>query len=125
MERDLQILNLYFRLTTKIQQWKRTIAISHLTGVEQLTLNLDESHIFNMDETPVYVDMVSSTTLDFIGSKNVGHMTIGHEKCRFTVVITISAAGKMLKSYVIFKGLKNVPKCNVPVNIVLKEAGSS
>ena len=71
-----------------------------------------------MDETPVYIDMVSSTTMDFIGSKNVDSMTTGHEKCRFTLAITTCAAGNMLKSYVIFKGLKNVPKYHVPSNII-------
>ena len=72
-----------------------------------------------MDETPVYTDMVSSTTMDFIGSKNVDGMITGHEKCRFTVAITTCAAGNMLKSYVIFKGIKKVPKCHVPSNIIL------
>ena len=77
-----------------------------------------------MDETPVYIDMVSSTTLDFIGSKNIDGMSTGHEKCRFTVVITISAAGNMLKSCFIFKGLKNVPNCSVPAKIVVNEGGA-
>ena len=63
-----------------------------------------------MDETPVYIDMVSPTTLDFIGNKNVDGTTTGNEKSRFTVAITVSASGIMLKAYVIFKGLKNVPK---------------
>lgn len=72
-----------------------------------------------MDETPVYIDMVSSTTMDFIGSKNVDGMTTGHKKCRFKVAITISATGNMLKTYVIFKGLKNIPKCSVSASTVL------
>ena len=76
---------------------KRITARSHLSGVEQLTQNLDKAHIFNMDETPVYIDMVSSTTMDFIGSKNVDGMTTGHEKCRFTVAINTCAAGNMLQ----------------------------
>ena len=87
--------------------------------MQQLTQNLDEAHIFNMDETPVYIDMVSTSTLDYVGNKNVDGMTTGHEKCRFTVVITTSGAGKMLKSYVILRGLKNIPKCDVPSNIIL------
>ena len=105
---------------------RKNIARSHLTRVEQLTQNLNEAHIFNMDETPVYIDMVSSTTMDFIGSKNMDGMMTGYEKSRFTVAITISATGNMLKTYVIFKGLKNIPKCSVPPNIVLNvsEGGS-
>lgn len=87
--------------------------------MEQLTANLDADHIFNMDETPMYIDMVSDTTLEFKGIKNVDGMSTGHEKSRFTVTLTISASGKKLKAYVIFKGLKNVPKCEVPQNIVV------
>ena len=78
-------------------------------GVEHLAKKLDEHHIFNMDETPVYIDMISSTTLEFKGGKNVNGASTGHEKSRFTVAITTSASGKMLKGYVIFKGLKNIP----------------
>ena len=79
-----------------------------------------------MDDTPVYINMVSPTTLDFIGNKNLDGATTGNEKSRFTVVITVSASGKMLKAYVIFKGLKNVPKCPVLGNIVVNVSmGSS
>ena len=45
--------------------------MSHLRGVEQLIINLDADHIFNMDETTVYIDMVSSKTFYFTGNKNV------------------------------------------------------
>lgn len=67
----------------------------------------------------MYIDMVANSTLDFTGNKNVDGVTTGHEKCRFTVVLTVSATGNFLKTYVIFKGLKNVPKCNVPPNMVV------
>ena len=66
--------------------------------MEQLAQNLDADHIFNVNETPVYIDMVSPTTLDFIGDKNVDGTTTGNEKFRFTVAITVSASGKMLKA---------------------------
>ena len=84
-----------------------------------MTADLDDQHIFNMDETPVYIDMISSTTLDFTGEKNVNGASTGHEKSRLTVAISTVASGKMLKGYVFFKGLKNIPKCNVPANTVM------
>ena len=93
--------------------------MSYLRGVEQLTINLDAQHIFNMDEIPVYIDMVSSKTLEFTGNKNVDEASTGHDKSRFTVAITASCSGKVFKSSVILKGLKHVPKCNVPSNIVV------
>ena len=72
-----------------------------------------------MDETPVYIDMLDSTTISFKGEKNVEANGTGHGKTRFSVVLAISASGKMLRTLVILKGLKNVPKCKVSPNIVL------
>ena len=79
-----------------------------------------------MDETPCYVDMVGTSTLHFKGEKNVDGQTTGHDKTRFTVVITIDANGRVLKSLVILKGLKKVPKVQVPDNIevVVSDGGS-
>ena len=115
----------FFQGDNKDPAERKEIVKSHLSGVEQLTQNLNATHIFNMDETPVYIDMVSNCTLDFKGNKNVDGVTTGHEKCRFTVALTISAAGNFLKTYVIFKGLKNVPKCNVPPNMVINVSKGS
>ena len=36
--------------------------------------------IINMDETPVYLDMFSDTTIDFVGAENVSIVTTGREK---------------------------------------------
>ena len=90
---------LFFQAVNKDPAERKEIVRSHLSGVEQLTQNLNATHIFNMDETPVYTDMVSNCTLDFKGNKNVDGVTTGHEKCRFTFALTISAAGNFLKTY--------------------------
>ena len=66
-----------------------------------------------------YIDMTSATTMDFIGNKNVDAQHTGHDKTRFTTALCISASGRILKGYVIFKGLKKVPKCKIPKNIVV------
>jgi hypothetical protein len=84
-----------------------------------MTIEFNPEMIFNMDETPVYIDMLSSTTISFKGEKNVEANGTGNGKTRFSVVLGISASGKMLKSLIILKGLKNVPKCKVPANIIL------
>ena len=44
--------------------------------------------IMNMDETPCYFDMPSSTTFDLKGVKTVKVRTTGNEKLRFTAVLT-------------------------------------
>ena len=89
-----------------------------------------------MDETPTYivlsastffcpkksnvVPLISGTTLDFFGQKNVDADSTGANKCRFTVVLCCNYAGDFTKTRVIFKGLKKVPKVKVPKDIVVR-----
>jgi hypothetical protein len=47
-----------------------------------MTAYLDADVIFNMDETPVYIDMLSSTTISFVGEKNTEAIGTGHGKSR-------------------------------------------
>ena len=98
---------------------QRMISYDHLRGVKQLTAGLGKTKIFNMDETPCYIDMAGEKTLDFVGSKNVDGLTTGHDKNHFTVVLCICLDGRILKAMVILKNLVNVPKCTVPKNIEL------
>lgn len=49
--------------------------------------------ILNMDETPVWFDMTGNFTIDHKGEKTIHIRGTGHEKNRFTVVLTC-AAGK-------------------------------
>lgn len=71
---------------------------------------IDPSNIINMDETPVYFDMASSTTYQDTGAKDVLIKTTGYEKMRFTVVLSVTASGKRLDPMLIFKNLKDIPK---------------
>jgi hypothetical protein len=64
--------------------------------------------------------MLSSTTISFVGEKNTEAIGTGHGKSRLSVVLAISASGRMLKTLVILKGLKKVPKIKIPANIVVK-----
>lgn len=63
-----------------------------------------------MDETPMYFDMGADTTYAPVGAKDILIKTTGHDKLRFTVVLTVNAAGGKLDAMIIFKNLKNVPK---------------
>ena len=58
----------------------------------------------------MYFDMAHDTTHAPIGAKDVAVSTTGYSKLRFTVVLTISAAGRRHKPMIIFKNLKNIPK---------------
>lgn len=61
--------------------------------------------IIAMDETPVWADMVSSTTVDGLGKKTVTVKTTGHEKSRVSVCLAAKADGTKLPPFV-FKGAK-------------------
>ena len=69
-----------------------------------------------MDETQCYFDMVALKTIDFVGNKTIDLINSGHDKNRFTVVLTTAADGSILKAMIIFRNLKKVPKCVVPDN---------
>ena len=59
--------------------------------------------IGNMDETPVFFNMVPSKTVAYKGQKSILIKTQDQEKCRITVLLTITAAGGKLPPYIIFK----------------------
>lgn len=95
-----------------------------------------------MDETPVYFDMSSRHTFDLRGISTVNAKTtgkhaiaiasiltsasspllIGHEKLRFTVVLTMTADGGKRPSMIIFKNLKKVPDQAFPAGVVITVA---
>ena len=60
--------------------------------------------IGNMDETPVYFDLIPSKTIDKVGAKSCIIRSTGAEKRHVTVVLTVTADGSMLPHMVIFKG---------------------
>ena len=73
-------------------------------------LGLSADTIWNMDETPIYLDMAGGYTLTKKGSKDVLQKTTGHDKLRLAVVLCASAAGCKLPLMIIFKNLKKAPK---------------
>ncbi len=57
------------------------------------------------------------------GSKTVSVKSRGKEKTRFTAIPVMMANGYKLKMFIIFKGLKKVPKgLKIPTNIVVAVA---
>ena len=70
-----------------------------------------------MDETPVYFDMVGSTTINEKEAKTVQIRTTGNDKNWFTCVLAIMADGGKLLPMVIFKGVR-VP-AKLPKGIIV------
>lgn len=104
----------------------RNKILEHLNYISFHTKNLATDQIYNMDETPGFFDMISPTTITFKGEKNVEALTTGHEHSRFTVVLCIRMDGKIIKTLIIFKGLKRVPKLILPndIFVTVSDGGS-
>ena len=66
------------------------------------------SLIGNMDEMPLWLDMPGETTITRRGEQSVPLRTTGHEKGRFTVILSAMADGRKLKPYVVFKGVRAI-----------------
>ena len=87
------------------------------------SFKLDLGFIGNMDETAIWSDMPSPTTIAPIGSKSIPLLSTGHEKQRTTVALTALANGQKLPPYIIFKGrrmpteLKNVKGAVLTVSV--------
>ena len=74
--------------------------------------------IGNVDETPVYFDLVPGKTIDRVGAKYCIIRTTGAEKWHIIVVLTITANGSMLAPIVIFKG-KRRWKLTAPEGVLI------
>ena len=65
--------------------------------------NYQPSDIIAMDETAVWSDMVSNSTVNQIGAREVSVRSTGHEKSRVSVCLTAKADGTKLKPFIVFK----------------------
>ena len=60
------------------------------------------SNIIAMDETSVWNDIVSNTTINKQGAKSVCLKTSVHEKCMVSACLAAKADGAKLKAFVVF-----------------------
>ncbi len=72
-----------------------------------------------MDETPMWFDLSSNTTINHKGTKTVTICTTEYEHSSFTVVLVCMADGSKLLAICIFK-LKNLPKENFSYGIHIR-----
>ena len=81
--------------------------------------NYPLKYIGNIDETPMWFDFSSNTTIDQKGAKSVSIRITGHERSSFTVILAYMADGSKLPAVCIFK-LKNLPRENFPHGIHIR-----
>ena len=65
---------------------------------------LDPHFFINMDQTAVYYEMKSSTTVDVVGKNTISCRDSGSNSKRVTVVLSVAADGTKLPPFVVFKG---------------------
>ncbi len=85
-------------LENKVAQFRQAVYEMRVNGDFEYDL------IANMDETPVFFDMVPSKTVDTKRKKSIRVRTTKSEKQRIAAVISCTSSGKMLPPMVIFKG---------------------
>ena len=73
----------------------------------------------NMDETPLWLDMPGDTTDASLGNHSVPIHTTGHNKGRFTVVLSAMADGMKLKPFVVFKGVRPIAELHSIPGVVV------
>ena len=76
--------------------------------------------VCNMDETPVFLDLVPNRVVDKRGKKTINVRTTASEKNRVTTTLCCTASGKMLPPFVVFKGKtkRSIKKVSVPYGVV-------
>ena len=67
-------------------------------------------NIYNMDETPIWFEMISKNTISKLGEKSVMVRTFGSERTRISVILCTSANGEKIPPLLVFKGKKRREK---------------
>ena len=102
--------SLRYKRTTAQQDPKRLIdkLILHILHACRLSIKHEYpfSSITAMDETSVWNDTVSNTTINKQGVKPVCLKTTGHEKCMVSVCLAAKVDGTKSKPFVVFRAAK-------------------
>ena len=85
----------------------------------RMQYNYPLKYIGNMDETPMWFDLPSNTTINKKGEKTISIRTTGHERTSFTVILGCMADGTKLPAVCIFK-VKKIPKEKFPDGIHIR-----
>jgi hypothetical protein len=108
MNRFVKRAGLSHRVSTHVAQkdHKETEEESahFMTLMRQKILGMNPDDIINMDQTPIPYSFPSNRTLDKKGSKTINVRTSTSDTKRATLAATVTASGKLLTPFLIFKG---------------------
>ena len=118
--------NLVLRAKTRVSQTLPKDLEEKITAFRNEVANIFEDgdypldYIANMDETPVYLDLLPSNVVDKKGKKTINMRTTASEKNRIMATLACTASGKMLPPFVVFKGKtkRTLKKLKVPKGVV-------
>ena len=79
---------------------KYGILIFKMLKSHSFYLDIQNSHVINTDETAVFFDLVSPSTVDYQGAKCVKIKFTGKEKSRVTAMVAGALSGDMLMTQV-------------------------
>jgi hypothetical protein len=89
------------------------------------TKKITPANIIAMDETSLWFDMLSNTTIAPTGSKTVQLKSTGNEKAHATVVLAAKGDGTKLKPFVVFKkGIREVNKLQSTKGIIVRSSAN-
>ena len=99
--------------------------VRFLLFLRKIRQQYSDSSIFVMDETPVWLEPVGTTTVEVKGAKQVPIKTTGHEKVRFTVILTARADGTKCKPYVLIPRRRPILELENLRGLVFNYSGQS
>jgi transposase-like protein len=80
------------------------LAIQKRMAIGGTLHGMDLKYFINMDQTAVYFEMKSNTTVDTVGARTVSVRDSASNTKRATVVLAVAADGTKLPPFVVFKG---------------------
>ena len=121
--------NLSLRRRTTVTQKNPAQVYSKITSFIMFVSNtlstkkINPASIVAMDETSLWFDMLSNSTIAPKGSKTVQLKSTGNEKAHATVVLAAKGDGTKLLPFVVFKkGIREVTKSQETPGIVVRSS---
>ena len=117
--------NINFRRATHIRQQSTEVTDDRVDRFLAFVLRMCRNRqypdrcIGNMDETPTWLEMPGSTTLEDIGTKTVSVRSAGKHKVRYTSKLAAMADGTKLPVLVLLPGVRPPKREDVPRGVVV------
>jgi hypothetical protein len=102
------------------QEIKETVLKYFETFNHKLNKMSSQPVVYNMDETPIYIDMMQFSHIIINWRNNTEAYTTGNLKTKISVVITISTEGTVLRGMANLKGLKNLQNAMCQIIYLLR-----